>query len=152
MFRKTLVITALSASLFSLNSAQAHDGAMGVVKERMDLMKIIAKNTKAIAPIAMGSADMDLKAVETGAMAIQQAAKKVILKFPEGSISDVSEATPNIWTDWEKFVGQMRSLSEDAGGLAQLARDEEDFELTDAFIKMSNNCKQCHTNFRKKKE
>ncbi len=152
MFRKTLMIAALSAAFFSMTSAQAHDGAMGVVKERMELMKIIGKNTKAIAPIAMGSADMDLKAVETGAMAIQQAAKKVVLKFPKGSTSDVSEAKANIWTDWEKFVGLMKSLSEDAGGLAQLARDGEDFELTDAFSKMSNNCKKCHTDFRQKKE
>ncbi|NVK17226.1 MAG: cytochrome c [Methylocystaceae bacterium] len=151
MFRRTQPAILFSIIFLSLSGAQAHDGATGVVKERMDLMKTIGKNTKMVAPIAMGSADMDLKAVEDGATAIQNAAIMALEKFPEGSTSEHSEAKANIWTDWDKFSGLMKSLAADAGALAQLAKDDEDFELTDAFSKMANNCKNCHTEFRQKK-
>lgn len=152
MFRKIVMAAAISGAFFALTPAQAHDGATGVVKERMDLMKTIGKNTKMVAPIAMGSADMNLKAVEEGATAIQKAATMALEKFPEGSTSEKSEAKANIWTDWDTFSSLMKSLADDAGALAQLAKDGEDFELTDAFGKMASNCKKCHTDFRQKKE
>ncbi|SCA56059.1 Cytochrome c [Candidatus Terasakiella magnetica] len=154
MFRKTLMVAAICGAVFTFSTAvtQAHDGATGVIKERMDMMKLIAKNTKRIAPIAMGSEDMDLKAVEESAGYIAKTAADVIMRFPKGSTSMVSEAKENIWTDWDKFAASMKSLSQDAAALEKLAKEGEEFELTDAFGKMASNCKKCHTDFRMKKE
>ncbi|WP_135074765.1 cytochrome c [Terasakiella sp. SH-1] len=150
MFRKTILTTFFILGLFTAFQAHAHDGATGVVKERMDLMKVIGKNTKAIAPIAMGAADMDLKAVEKGAMAISRAAKLVVDKFPKGSISMVSEAKENIWTNWEEFSGQLNMMAIDANNLAKLAQDQEEFELLEAFEKLVAGCKKCHREYRQK--
>lgn len=152
MIRPILSAALVASTLFSVSIASAHEGAEGVVKERMELMKTIGKNTKRIAPIAMGSADMDLKAVEESATEIANAAKMAIHKFPKGSTSMVSEAKENIWTDWEKFEGLMKSLTADAEALAELAKKGEEFELGDGFGKMASNCKKCHTDFRQKKE
>ncbi|WP_417795260.1 c-type cytochrome [Terasakiella pusilla] len=151
MFHKTFLTVAISALLLSSFSANAHDGATGVVKERMDLMKSIGKNTKTIAPIAMGSMDMDLKTVEEGATNIAKAAKEALTKYPEGSLDDITEAKENIWTDWAKFEDLMKDLSSNAEALAKLAADGEEFELTDAFTKMAGTCKKCHMEFRVKK-
>jgi len=151
MHCKNLLAAVSGALVLSSSVAMAHDGATGIVKERMDMMKVIADNTKKIAPIAMGSADMDLKAVVDSAGIIAATAKMVSKKFPEGSTSMASEAKENIWTNWDQFNGLMLSLEKDAMDLRNLAQAGEEFELLDAFGKMSNNCKKCHTDFRQKK-
>lgn len=152
MLRKFSILAVLSAILLSPLAAYAHGSAVGIVKERMDLMKFIGQNTKLIAPIAMGSADMNLKAVESAAKAISEAAAKAAAKFPEHSTSMTSEAKPNIWENWAEFEGLLNKLSQDAAKLSQMAKDEEEFELIDQFGKMANNCKTCHTKFRQKKQ
>lgn len=151
MLHKNFLYAAVGALYLSSFGAQAHEGATGVVKERMELMKSIGTNTKTIAPIAMGSMDMDLKAVEEGAEAIAEAAKKALTKYPEGSKDAITEAKENVWTDWQKFEELMNDLSSNADTLAKLAREGEEFELTDAFTKIATTCKKCHMEFRAKK-
>jgi len=152
MFHKTLAFCTIGATFLALSTAFAHDGATGVIKERMDLMKIIGKNTKMIAPMATGGADLDLKAVGASAAAISEAAKQAASKFPEGSLSEQSEAKPNIWTDWEKFSGLIESLAADSAALATAASNGDDAAILPAFGKMTGNCKTCHTEFRQKKK
>ena len=152
MFRTGLLAIAITATLFTLSPALAHDGAVGVIKERMKLMKFMGQNTKQIAPYAMGSLEMNLKAVEGAAINISIAAKNAIAKFPEHSISKESEAKPNIWENWGEFKTLLEKLSEDAGVLAQMAKDGKDTDIGMQFGKMANNCKTCHTKFRQKKE
>lgn len=152
MFHKSLPFCAFGAALLTLSAAFAHDGATGVVKERMDLMKIIGKNTKAIAPIATGAADLDLNIVANSANAIAAAAQQAAHKFPEGSLSEHSEAKPNIWTDWNKFSGLIKTLANDARALENIAKSGDEAALLPAFGKMTENCKSCHTEFRQKKK
>ncbi len=152
MFSKKLLCAIACAIAFSTSPLMAHDGATGVVKERMDLMKTIGKNTKAIAPIAMGSAEMNLKAVEEAATTISNAAKEAVTKFPEGSHTKETAAKIEVWAKWDEFAGLMKSLETDSAKLAAMAKAGEEFELIDGFNKMISNCKNCHTKFRNKKD
>ena len=83
MFRTSVLAVATAATLFTLLPVLAHDGAVGIVKERMKLMKFMGQNTKQIAPYAMGALDMNLKAVEGAAINISIAATNAIAQFPE---------------------------------------------------------------------
>lgn len=150
MFRKSLLALTVSAILFALNPALAHDGATGIIKERMKVMKFIGQNTKMIAPFAMGALDMNYKSVETSAQQISMAAESALAKFPKGSTSEESEAKPNIWENWAEFEGLLKKLSADAAQLQEMAKNEE-FDLQEQFEKMAGNCKTCHTKFRQKK-
>ncbi len=150
MLPRILAIATLCMTVFSTGAVMAHEGATGVIKERMELMKTIGKNTKVIAPIATGAMDMDLKTVEKLADQIAKNAKAMLDKFPAGSNSHVSEAKDEIWQDWEKFTGLMKDLSTNAAALAKLAKDGEEFELEEAFNKVRGNCRQCHRSFREK--
>lgn len=149
MFKKIIGAAALCLALTS--TAQAHDGATGIIKERMKVMKFIAQNTKMIAPYAMGAQDMNFKAVEGAAEQISMAAKSVMTKFPKDSTSEESEAKPNIWENWDEFVGILNKLSSDAAKLSSMAASQQD-GITQQFGAMTQNCKTCHTKFRQKKE
>ncbi len=152
MIRKSILSLAVAGALLSsFTSAQAHDGATGIIKERMKVMKFIAQNTKMIAPYAMGSSEMNFKAVEGAAMQISMAAQNVMAKFPKGSTSEESEAKPNIWENWDEFLDMLTTLSADAAKLSVIAKNNED-GVMEQFGKMTGNCKSCHTKYRQKKE
>jgi len=152
MIGKKIIATAICGVCLASVSVHAHDGATGVVKERMELMKTIGKNTKALAPMATGMADMDLAAVEKAAGAIAATAPKVADKFPKNSLSEASEAKANIWENWDKFTGLLDSLAKDARALEAAAKAGKEDAILPAFGKMTKNCKDCHTEFRQKKK
>lgn len=152
MFRSGLLAIAIVATLFTLSPVLAHDGAVGIIKERMKLMTFMGQNTKQIAPYAMGALEMNLKAVESAAINISIAAQNAIAKFPEHSTSKESEAKPNIWENWDEFKTSLEKLSADAATLTQLAKDGKSAEISAQFGKIASSCKTCHTKFRLKKE
>lgn len=150
MLRKNLALLTVLFCLVSFQSTHAHEGAVGIVKERMKVMEFIAQNVKMIAPFIMGSLDMNYNAVAGSASQISMAVDTVLTKFPEGSLSEESEAKPEIWQNWNEFETLFKKLATDAGKLAQMAKDEE-FDLMEQFQTMTSNCKTCHTKFRQKK-
>ncbi|MCG8381776.1 MAG: cytochrome c [Gammaproteobacteria bacterium] len=101
--KKVVLIVSL---LFVASSALvfAHGGATGVVKERMDLMDSLQDAMKNLKSLFRGKEEYDVKKVKQNALAIRDGAGKHMTKlFPEGSLKMPSEATPEIWTQWEEF-------------------------------------------------
>lgn len=101
--KKVVLIVSL---LFVASSALvfAHGGATGVVKERMDLMDSLQNAMKNLKSLFRGKEEYDVKKVKQNALAIRDGAGKHMTKlFPEGSLKMPSEATPEIWTQWEEF-------------------------------------------------
>jgi len=62
----------------------AHQGASGVVKQRMELMKHIAAATKTIADMIKGAAPLDLDKAAAAADVIAGHARDIPAMFPEG--------------------------------------------------------------------
>ena len=92
--------------LFATSTALvfAHGGATGIVKERMDLMVSLKDAMKNLKPLFRGKEEYDVEKVKQNALAIRDAAGNHMTKlFPEGSLKMPSEATPEIWTQWEEF-------------------------------------------------
>jgi len=82
----------------------AHGGATGVVKERMDLMVSLKDAIRNLKPLFRGKEEYDVEKVKQNALAIRDGAGKHMTKlFPEGSLKMPSEATSEIWTQWEEF-------------------------------------------------
>ena len=87
MFKKYALIAAtVSATLaISITTTVAHDGATGVVKERMDAMGHVAGTMKALSKMASGEIEFDGKAAS---LATEKIAKDMAVfgaQFPEGS-------------------------------------------------------------------
>jgi cytochrome c556 len=88
---------ALLLCLASATLALAHEGATGVVKERMDLMESQKDAMKLIGDMAKGKTPFDAAKAAEAARDISVTAKKIPELFPEGSGGDKSEALPAVW-------------------------------------------------------
>jgi cytochrome c556 len=72
--------------------AFAHEGATGVVMERMDLMKGQQKQMKLIGDMAKGKKKFDAAKAAAAARDLGKSTKKIPDLFPEGSNNHPSEA------------------------------------------------------------
>ncbi len=176
------VLGALAILSAQTPDAIAHKGAKGIVKERMDAMKSIGDNMKAIKKMLDGEQPFNADKVKKAAGVIKSHAGTTLTKlFPEGSMDKPTEATPKIWEDWEDFqasamrlqayaevlemtAGNPQGAAEASGlGAAIKASDiTEDGWPTVAelnqlppqavFMAMGKTCKSCHESFRVKKD
>lgn len=132
-------------------SAVAHQGATGIVKERMDTMSEIARNMKALA--AMVKSDkVDADAAREIGSRVAEHANLFPSQFPEGSLSELSEARAEIWVDFDDFEAKSEALATAAVNLAETDPDDIDRSaLRQALKAMGQTCKSCHESYRVKK-
>ncbi|MCJ8337264.1 MAG: cytochrome c [Pseudomonadales bacterium] len=84
--------------------AQAHNGATGIIKERMDLMDKLKVAMKSLATIYRGDQAYDAQQVREAATIIEQHSAATMARlFPEGSLQQPSTAKANIWQQWDDF-------------------------------------------------
>ncbi len=130
----------------SLHGA-AHEGATGVVKERMDAMEERAKTVKAITQRV--KANRDLGSIKADAQTIQQLAGRITSVFPSGTNQHPSEAKPAIWQNWSDFGAKAGALAGESGKLAET--DARDAKSIAAQVRVvSQACSACHELYRVK--
>jgi cytochrome c556 len=98
--------------------ALAHEGAKGVVKERMDLMKGQQKQMKLIGDMAKGKKKLDAAKAADAARDLGATTKKIPELFPEGSNGHPSEALDAVWKEWGRFKGDAHDAEAAANALA----------------------------------
>ena len=135
----TCVLLCLSTVSF------AHEGAEGVVKERMDRFKENKKAMKAI----KGSLASDTAVIAKKASKIEAWAKEMVNFFPEGSTQPPSEALPAIWKEFDRFTDLARANEKAAANLKNLAQSGADTSaLSGAFRSLGKTCKDCHNDYK----
>ena len=143
---RTLQFTAVAFLLFGLVvGGLAHEGATGIVKERMDAMGSMEKLTKAINDRI--KAKRDLAAVKSDAETLQKLAAGILPLFPAGSNAYPSAAKDAIWQNWPDFEAKARALEGESGKLA--ATDSKDPKaLLAQFRSVFRVCSDCHETYR----
>ncbi|PJF10267.1 cytochrome c [Pseudorhodobacter sp. MZDSW-24AT] len=102
--------------------ALAHNGATGVVLERMNGMTAMRDTVAELAPMMQGTIPYDTFIVSEGASVIAGHAGETMLSlFPEGSLEGVTYAKPEIWSDWQDFAALAEELKTYADALAVAA-------------------------------
>ena len=151
--KKTIAIIAATLGIAGIatTSSLAHKGATGIVMERMMAMGDMAKGMKKLAAMVTGKAPYDVEKTRAIAKQIGAHAVSIPEQFPEGSIKGPSEATPNIWTEWDTFAKHAKDLETYAVDLHRAANSGKRASLA-MFAKMGKTCSGCHQDFRKKKE
>jgi cytochrome c556 len=106
-------------ALSSLGAAAlAHNGATGVVMERMMGMSAMRDVMKDLAPMMQGQVPYDEWAVRDAATVLQSHAGDDMTRlFPEEPIPASSYAKPEIWSDWPRFEALSEELRLYAEGL-----------------------------------
>lgn len=141
----------LSAAIVSGGVAFTHEGATGVVKERMELMKGIAAQMKALKPMIEGGSTYEPALVAMAAGTIADHAANIEPTFPKGSNAHPSEASPRIWTEWDGFAASAQALRTHATALQSDAEKGAGAAKT-LFGEMAKTCKGCHEDYRIKKQ
>ena len=90
MLTRPAALTALALLAF-VPLALAHEGATGVVKERMDLMDVQKDAMKVIGEMAKGKVPFDAGKAAEAARDIGTTSQKIHELFPEGTTGDPSE-------------------------------------------------------------
>ncbi len=130
----------------------AHDGATGMVMQRMEAMKEIGSSMKAIGAMVKGEREFDGAAVEAAAGVIAGHAKHMPHMFPEGSLDKPTEALPVIWARWDDFTGIAKKMEADAIALAEAGKTASSAQdILPSLAEVGKSCKACHQDFRQAK-
>jgi cytochrome c556 len=138
-------VALVSAVMAVAGAVSAHEGATGVLKERMDAMKDMAQVSKAISQAVKDKRGLD--DIPAQARSIQQLAAKMADQFPRGSDTHPSEAKPAIWKNWSDFLKKAQALEAEAARLAS-ASPEDLKALTTQARRVIETCSACHEAYR----
>ena len=157
--------------------AAAHEGATGIVKERMMVMEGVGKAMKEIKAMLRGQKAYDAQSLAILARRIgDQSGTAMTRLFPEDSLRHPSKASPEVWQRWDLFERLARDLGTSAEALAVAAEQSDDGALPDGasgkeseqsanasaddaasqtlelpmaeFAKLARSCAACHREFR----
>ncbi len=152
LVRSIVVSLLFPLTWFGVNQVSAHKGATGIVKERMDLMKQVGKDTKLLKAMVRGNRAYDPQLVARISHSMQQAAGQIPGQFPAGSLQHPTEARPQIWQQWDKFTDYARQLETESARLRQIAASGDLPSIQHQFRQLNKTCLGCHKSFRKKKK
>jgi cytochrome c556 len=143
-------ISALAALLIATSAglALAHEGAVGIAKERMDAMERMDDIAKAVARKI--SNNRNLASIADDAAKIRATLDKVPTLFPEGSGTGVTMAKPEIWQSWDQFRARAAKAGEEADKLSAMASGGDPKAIRTQFMALERACTACHNDFRAK--
>jgi len=139
---------------------QAHEGAEGVIMDRMRIMTLYDAARLNIAAMIEGRIPYDGAKIKDYAHSIaERSGESLTQLFPEGSLHDPSLASPLVWEDWSAFTDlalelQVRAvlLEKSAGSDSTVGDATADgngaSSLAEAYDKLVETCDTCHARFR----
>ena len=133
---------------FAASVALAHEGATGVVAERMDVMKTMGQHLKALSDMLKGREPFDGEAARLHANALSENCHKAHEMFPAGSGGHHSRALLSIWEKPEDFEAQMQRFHDATEALASAAGSLEVSDLVQPLAEVERACAGCHEVFR----
>jgi cytochrome c556 len=123
----------------------AHEGASGVVKERMERFKTSQIGLREIVKFVK-QAEFDQ--VKTRAESLTRWGDEMPDYFPADSNPKPSEAADRIWQDFADFTLRAEAFSEASKGLALAAQKADQKATLNAAMAVAQSCKACHQAYR----
>ena len=153
--QKTLLAVITTIALCVTTITFGHSGATGIVKERMDSMKELGKQSKLVTKMFKGQSTFDKTEVIDAADLFIQHGEKMLSLFPDTEQSrqgKMTEALPKIWKDWDGFTAEVDEFIDRSEVLQQTAASTDDQKvLRKAFMQATKSCSSCHKAYRKPK-
>lgn len=149
--RKAIFLTTL-LTLAIASASFAHDGATGIVKQRMDMMSDVARSMKTLGQMIKGKADYNADTAQAAAQKIAKHSKHFQTMFPIGSTQEPTEALPTVWENSDEFQKLFYTMENEASELeviASSAKTAEEIKIK--FSTLGKTCGMCHEKFRLKK-
>ncbi|WP_421951390.1 c-type cytochrome [Pelagibacterium sp.] len=124
MKRTYIYALAFAGAATGCAAAFAHNGATGIVAERMMGMMMLGEQMQVLTPIISGETDPTPAVVEeAAAMIAAHSGSAMTQLFPEGSTEFPSEARPEIWEDFtlfSQYAQELQRLAQELAGTTDL--------------------------------
>ena len=134
----------------SLSGTRAQDEA-AFVEYRQKLMKGVGGNMGAIGVIVQKGLPYK-ESVAGLARQIQMASALVGESFERKIVEGRTDAKSEIWADWDEFLAAAEKMGQEAGKLAEAAKQGEIAVIVAQMKATGATCRGCHKPFRKPKE
>jgi cytochrome c556 len=147
---RTVIVVGSLAALVVVGFARAQSapkmGSGDVVADRQRLMKLNGASW-ADAQAKFKAGNVEAIAVNAETMALN--AMHIPILFPQGSLTDKSNAKPEIWQKWAEFESAAQNMQAWAEKLRDASR-AKDAAAVDTIVKDFGRqaCGSCHTPFR----
>lgn len=141
----SILIVLFGASAAFSPASNAHQGASGIVKERMDRFTEAKNQLQQIKKALRGD---DFASVQGTASSLRDWARIMPDYFPEGSGSAPSEASPRIWEEFGAFKAAAKNHENAATMLMEVAEAGDKDASIAAFKTLAGTCSSCHKQFR----
>ena len=131
--------------LLSTANTFAHEGAKGIIKERMDKFK---ESKQLMKKINVGLQNNNFKVIEESAQMLLLWSKEMHNFFPKGSDVSPSEASSDIWLNPEGFSKAIKNFELASLELINQSNTNDRDKTINAFRNLAGTCKGCHQKFR----
>lgn len=143
----TFITLGLLAVAYTLYAAEPEE----IIKYRQNVMKTNGANASAASAILKGKVEYQDRLLDH-ARTIETFTKDIPVLFPKGSDSGDTRALDSVWQKWSKFEQSARDNHAAASEFAKAVSANDKAAIKTAFKKLSDTCKSCHKDFRKKKK
>jgi len=141
----TYISLLLISNILTITPLLSHEGATGVVKERMDKFKMSKKMMKTIHKSIQSE---DFETIEKSGSTLYNWSREMKKYFPEGSDVAPSEASGDIWLDPEGFKKAVNNFELASLKLINNSKEKDLDKTVDSFRSLAGTCKGCHQKFR----
>ena len=146
MISLTLKIS-LMVIIFSSTLLLAHTDIKNEdVMKRMNLMKLMAENSKIIGEMLKKKIPFDLEQAKNSLIEISNLSKSTPSVFKKMAMDPKSESKIIIWEEFDNFRDLSNKLADNTLSAAENLSGFED--LKPALMRTASGCKECHTIYR----
>ena len=138
-----------AATALSPSVSPAHEGATGIVKERMDAMTQAGKAMKEAGERI--KAKRDLPAIKDDARIVTEVAGRIAGEFPPGSDQNPTDAKPEIWAHWDDFAARAGALQREGDVLEAAVGSGDPGVIAGQYRAVGRVCHDCHELYRIKR-
>ena len=134
--------------LFLLFFSYSHEGATGIVIERMEKFQ---ESKNHMRTINKRLSDNNFDIIKQSAEKLNKWANEMHKYFPKGSeanTSNKSQASDNIWSDPEGFKKAVKKFEITSAKLIKISQNKNIDDTVSSFREVAASCKGCHKQFR----
>jgi cytochrome c556 len=141
------VLIAATASACTTGSAPRMVGTGDLIADRQRIMKLqAAQMTEIESKVKAGN----IQGIAPNAEVLAITSMQIPSLFPEGSLSDKSNAKPDIWERWSEFEASAKNMTIWSERLRDAATDKDTKMVADILKDYSRvTCSACHDTFSK---
>jgi cytochrome c556 len=146
----SLAAAAIAACLAAGPAAAQFKNADAAIEYRQGALAVMDNHYDRIGAMVKGKAPFDAAAALANAELVATLARLPWSAFIEGSDKGDTSARPEVWTQPDKFKADAQKLQDATARLVEAARTGKPDALKTAFGGVSETCRACHDDFRKK--